>query len=580
MLKNTYLPREEVLISGTYDGTWTDLKNDVYDPDQFRVIEPTKATLDRALLSLIEHEPLSISQEHYDAIVDVFPCLKKTKPIVTISDNPTLDADIIPFKQAIHMYRDYVSKFYGPQQLLADGVQNLSTSAGPQAKSMGLNKKSDLIEADYDFATNWSSTDDPLFFGISGKTELIKKSKYANGIIRPFEPQDARSHFECAFQFGGCNARMAEHGNSLSSPIAIGFVQQRNYIELMTYLKHQLKVFSGDTEGWDKRYEQLFYQLEFGWRLECALQYGYMTLTMETGEEVLVRLYQRIFNGYARPIVWYSPGGFLIILYIMPSGSTLTSYANSTGHSFLQFFHYADTRKKLGHSRTTFQDFQRDIMVKLYGDDNLGAIKKGADPRLTEFYTYEARLATYAKFSQKLKLADDMYSDSPVGHTWLGFVCDENMHPQFNTNKAFCSMHWPNGGLSPEERYMKAICIMLNCAYAPNEVYQEFVRYLSSLMDEYADVEFPAITSLSPQLIPTQRQLRNFWLRGESSNRWWKDFEEFMCVNYAEEEQIIESSRKECQSGGKGPQAGSQDTGESDKCFVSPQSSGVSDQDS
>lgn len=547
-LQRTYLTQKEKLISGLYDPTWKRISGSsklVYDEDAFRVIEPTRPCLDSALESLLENEPMTISPGMYDVIVKAFPCLKDTNPVVGISEHPTIDIDLDVFQVSVQMYRDYVSRFYCPQQMLADSVQNLSTACGPQGKILGCSTKGELLEYDYDYAMSWCDReDDPLIFGISGKTELIKRSKYEIGRIRPFEPQGAESHFECAFQFGASNAKMAEHGNNIRSPIAIGFVQQRMFIEFMTILGKQKKVFSDDADGWDKRFQQLFMQLEFGWRLECAITFDYMTLTMRKGKEVLTKLYQRIFDGFAKPLIWYAPGGFFICAFIMPSGCSITSYANSTGHSFIHFVHRVLSQKAItGKVDCSMHDFNRDVMIKIYGDDNLGALTPFADERLIPFYSHEERGKTYALFGQRLKPGAGLWTDSPVGHTWLGFKCDANMHPRFDVEKAFCSMLWPQGTLSPPERYMKAICLMVNCAFEPPETIQVFIDYLHALVDANPECSFPRPTAITSGTIPSLGELRKFWTRTESSSGWVEVFENLCKTNY-DDEQIEEEGQQ------------------------------------
>lgn len=529
-LNQQYLPREDVLVSGIYDNLWRQQfvctrderiarkGNLRYRGSAFRVIQSTKPCMERALYSLLDHEPGSISPRIWDLICEYYPLMKKTKPVVRISDNPTLDLDPDIFAKALGIYRDAMRKYYGPQLVLANSIQNLDSAPGPAGKAAGYGSKKELLEGDSEYCFEWADREEPMHFGISGKVELIKEKKYKEGRIRPFEPQDAASHFECAHQFAGSNKRMSESGPNLSAPIAVGWVQQKGgFISLMNSLNLSRHVFSGDADGWDKRFEQLLWQLEFAWRLENAVENDYFTLTSRRGEDTLIKLYQRIFDGYSSPLVWIGWLGLFVRLYIMPSGCTLTSYANSSGHFFIQAYHYAESAAKaFGESyNVAYTTMMSDVCIKLYGDDNLGGVNRDS---LIPFYTYDARARTYARFAQRLKKDDDLYTDSPVGHMWLGFRCGENLAPKFNSEKILCSMEWPTSALSPPERYMKTVCLMVNGAYSDPPVYDYLQQHLQDLVETF-DSPWPNLSGLSKSSIPTPAELRSFWTGQESGSR-------------------------------------------------------------
>lgn len=543
-LVQQYLPKEETLVSGMFDPEWRGVAKEDgldYDSNAFRVIQPTRPQMDSALKRLLENEPLSFHPSVWDVICEVYPCLKATEPVIRLSTEPTskLDPDVL--RRALWIYKSHMMQYYGPQLGLQHSEINLTTSAGPKGKAMGYKKKSEYLRDHYDWCTSWCDReDDPMIFDISGKTELIKEKKWRTGRIRPFEPQDLESLLECINQFGGGNSRMAYEGSRPRCPISVGHVQQHaGFRNLMDVLGTCLRVFSGDADGWDTRYQQLFWQLEFGWRLECAIDYDYITLTGRSGKDVLTRLYQRIFNGFSKPLLWYAPGGFLVVVYIMPSGCALTTYANSSGHFFIQAYHWVDASLQTGRDIDDLRedDFLKEVIVNLYGDDNLGGVWNHA---LIPFYTYEARSKTYQLFGQRLKFEDDMYSETPIGHKWLGFTCGPDHVPLFDELKAKCSMEWPTGGLTPEDRYMKAISIMLNVTFSSPKVVQSLGKYIRVLQSKYA-LAFPRATKLSKTLVPSMHDLKSFWLATESGHgedSWWLEvFETLMKDNFEDDEQ-------------------------------------------
>jgi len=283
------LPKDDVQLSGLYDDAWVSLFgenpdeygkrvfcgdcNVAYDRDAFRVIQPTRPSLQKALYSLLEHEPMKIHPDIWELICKQYPLMRSTTSIVEVSSDDFTPLDPELFEHALNIYADGMRKFYGPQLFLWNSRQNLSTSPGPDAKSVGCLSKEEYLFSHVEHAMSWSDREEPVVFSVAGKTEPIKRSKWETGTIRPFNVQHAASHFETANQFCAANKKMAEEGESLRSPVAVGWAQQNGkFIHMMKSLDlpplgQSYKTFSGDAKGWDKFFEKLFWQLEFAWRL-------------------------------------------------------------------------------------------------------------------------------------------------------------------------------------------------------------------------------------------------------------------------------------------------------------------------
>jgi hypothetical protein len=231
--------------------------------------------------------------------------------------------------------------------------------------------------------------------------------------------------------------------------------------------------------------------------------------------EEFARRLMSVYKDVCYTLVVMPNGQVIVKLRGMPSGFYLTGDDNSLAHLFIKTAMYVHYGK---------EDLLQHDLWYLAADDHLFGTN---DPEIADF---ENRREFYARFNVTLSSEKDVVSDSPQGHTFLGFTAYEDPHskkwlPVFNLDKALCSALRPGGTISDSLRYVRLSALRVLCFFHPKyELIKELARHIYSKpftteglrhMDKGEFKELSEETLSIMSSFPSDRQIKSLWMGDE-----------------------------------------------------------------
>lgn len=510
--------------SGEFDQLW--IQNELsstYDKEAYRVIQPTTPSVTRAISKWAVEDQVCLTPEMVEFVYKYLPELRKYPIFCRVSETSTLDFET--FCAAFLLWLDCMEQYKAPQRRLDDPEVkfNKSTVAGPVYSSAKIPDKEDGLKIYPVYSLSWAERCHyiPTLYGHSGKEELIKKSKYETGNIRGFAPMPLDGHVECMYLFSGIHIRMADLAHDKMSPIGVGWRNQHGgFMNEMKYRATARLNVDSDVEKWDAKFSRVLHWMECGWHLEVAKEYSYRSLSPDV--TACDAIYST-FRDMACTYVYNSLDGSVLYFDVgQPSGTTKTSYSNSTGHVFISCYHYVSAKEKISGEKMVRYNWPamcKDVTFKVYGDDNGTCVF--AD-NLVKYYSFEELDKTYKCFNLSLDRSKTIITDNPrrcdqhPGVQWLGFRCGANFEPMFDTNKALCSMLNPSKRMPPDQRLLKAVSLMINITFSDRIAFETIRQYALNLVK--SGVVPPNYGFSKYSSVPTHSDCVSFWSGEESSS--------------------------------------------------------------
>lgn len=499
-----------------------------FDRNAFRVIQPTGPSVTRAIGKWCVEDAVSISPEMVEVVFKFFPELRKYPVLCNVSTTPTLDD--FTFASAFPLWLSGMEQYEAGQRSLYDPEVKfnkssipgpiLSAEVGDDGKRIKTKDEALTVYPLYSLSYADRCHMIPALYSVSGKEELIKKAKWETGNIRSFAPMPLDAHLESMYLFSGIHIRMAELAHERESPIGVGWINQHGgFINEMRFRDRALWNVDSDVEKWDAKFSRLLHWIECGWHMRVAKKFNYKSLV--DGIDACDSIYA-IFRDMAYTYV-FNPLDQSVLLFDVgqPSGTTKTSYSNSTGHMFIGCYHYVKCKHILANNtnlRFNWSQFCKDVTFKVYGDDNGTQVW---NPELVPFYSFEKLDETYRAFNLSLDKSKSLFrksvlpsTDAP-GMQWLGFRCGPDYVPMFDAEKAACSMLNPTKNLAPPQALLKAVSLMINVTFSDELLFDTIRLYAQNLVKE-CGLEVPNFGWVSYATIPTREDCVRFWTGDES----------------------------------------------------------------
>lgn len=391
----------------------------------------------------------------------------------------------------------------------------LSTHPGYEMRERGFKDKGKVMgspEARDEVIRFWYYPKFPTVWKCAVKGgELLKRKKLDSNDPRVFLIPGIKFHWYSCKLFQQQHKLLKEltSRSKWNTVVGISF-QYGGFSRRMEILALFKYILEGDATKWDS---SMLPWLVFNVILPLRTM-----LFKPTAECSREEFYWRAFHAYFD--VMYTiivlPNGQVIVKYRgMPSGFLLTGDDNSLVHLFIVICLYAFLDK--------LDQFKTDQWWML-GDDHIAGTN---DPEIAD---YEIRRAHYAKFGVTLTKEKDLVSNSPEGHTFLGFVCrlDELRHrwvPVYDYEKAMCSALKPGGRVSPGLRYVRLAAFRVLCFFDPR--YETIKALALRFYEEGLSLEEDEVKEEDKTFVsfllawPSDAAIERLWLGTESGEVGW-----------------------------------------------------------
>jgi len=295
---------------------------------------------------------------------------------------------------------------------------------------------------------------DPVFWSFTGKKELLPQKKINENNIRIFMNSPADYRMASMFYLQGMTKAFYDINRTHpESPWAPGIsLKGGGSRELRAQLQGCELIYVGDCAKWDKNVSRLLIKLYRG-----------IVGTFYVGSNPNI---ERILDWYLidAPCYNYATLGtgsvFKMNGHGVYSGRVDTTVMNTIIHAIV--LAYAYIRIING----TFSEYMRDVKPKLYSDDHIIGLMKGA----LKMANYELRRDVYAELGLKLDPDKDKVHPNIFGLDFLGFTYTRH-GPIPDFDKCVNAIVIPetrDKQTEMSDRFSRATAMMIDNRYSPN----------------------------------------------------------------------------------------------------------------
>lgn len=348
--------------------------------------------------------------------------------------------------------------------------------------------------------------DYPNLWDQSGKVELLPNKKIQAQNIRAFTICPVQLFFSIASMSQDFNEELCRRYHT--SPIKHGIaMDHRGFLELIKELAFERGiVIEGDCEKFDSTLIPFLFEIIKQVRFQSWDKIGMST------EEWWLRMNYN-YREVLIACLAQSTGDIFQKVLGNPSGFPNTTDDNCIAH-IVQQCH--QVRKLTGKS---FMELYRvHYRPAIYADDHIITVSQEYAPL---FGPFEHRAQAYADLGMSLSFEKDYVSHDFDGHVFLGLVFRKHLGgyvPTFDVVKIQNSLLKAEEVQDPVQKFSKTRSLALLCAFQP-ESFSMVYKYGLSLLKRYPE--------LSRYTMITERQAHNHWLKFESADGGFKNFENY-----------------------------------------------------
>ena len=309
----------------------------------------------------------------------------------------------------------------------------------------------------------------PTLWTAAVKEELLPAQKIADNIPRTFIIPDKRLHYHSMMLFHTQHELFVRLGQNLNMEQTCGYsFFKRGFSNLMDRLREYKYILEGDASKWDSSLRYVLFKhfvIPVRIKLFKPLSHGQMRHeSIEEFGDSVHQVYRDMVFAYVR-----LPNGQVILIKLgMKSGWFGTSDDNT-------LIHQGVVRMVM---RMVILKYNVEIeaLWKLFSDDHI------AGTNCEQITHYSLRSSMYAECGIVLKQEADFVSNTPEGHTFLGFKARFSVTygcyvPVFNVCRLLCMLVRPKKRLSKSEQFARINACRILAFFTPQrDLFSQLAR--------------------------------------------------------------------------------------------------------